>query len=236
MARSLIRTMQGQGPPGGGYPPPNPYGQPNPYDQQGQQPQQPQGYGAPPPQNNYQQGTFDMGGGQQLRVKINGKTPENYLKDRASGMVWGWIIGLGVVAVLVIGGGILGIYVYMKAKSDISDATANSPAGQAAAKAAAWDGKSALTCGGNDHLVVTNVTATAGVTAGGNCHIVMTNVNITAPIAIEAGGNADIVFTGGSLNGSSSAIKAGGNAKVTFAGTKVTGKQDKSGNAKILGI
>lgn len=221
--------MQGQGPPGG-YPP-NPYGQPNPYDQQ----QQPQGYGAPPPQNNYSQGTFDMGGGQQLRVKINGQTPENYLKNRASGMVWGWIIGLGVVAVLVIGGGILGIYVYMKAKSDISDVASNSPAAQAAGKASAWDGKSPLTCSGNDHMVVTGVTATAGIVASGNCHIAVSNTNITAPVGIEAAGNAEVTFAGGSIT-STTAIQAGGNAKITFAGTKVSGKQDKKGNAKILGI
>ncbi len=226
--------MQGQGPPGGGYPPPNnPYGPQNPYDQQQQQPQ---GYGAPPPQNNYSQGTFDMGGGQQLRVKINGKTPENYLKDRASGMVWGWIIGLGVVAVLVIGGGILGIYVYMKAKSDISDVSANSPAAQAAGKATAWDGKSPLTCGGNDRMIVTGVTATAGIVASGNCHIAISGTTITAPVAIEASGNADVAVAGGSVTGSTAAVKASAAAKVTFAGTKVTGKQEKSGAAKITGI
>jgi len=28
-----------------------------------------------------------MGGGQQLQVKINGKTPEGYLKDKASSMI-----------------------------------------------------------------------------------------------------------------------------------------------------
>src|SRR5262249_4494538 len=43
------------------------------------------------PQHNLAAGTFDMGGGHQLQVKVNGMTPENYLKDKASSMIWGWI-------------------------------------------------------------------------------------------------------------------------------------------------
>ena len=56
----------------------------------------------PPPQHNLGAGTFDMGGGQQLHVKINGKTPENYLKDKASSMIWGWIIGAVILGIVVL--------------------------------------------------------------------------------------------------------------------------------------
>src|SRR5262245_58494979 len=60
------------------------------------------GFGPPPPgagphnapqqpQHNLGKGTFDMGGGQQLQLTIDGKNPENFLKDKASSMIWGWI-------------------------------------------------------------------------------------------------------------------------------------------------
>ena len=205
--------MQGQGPPGG-YPP-NPYGQ-------------------PPPQHNLQQGRFDMGGGQQLNVKINGQTPENYLTNKASGMVWGWIIGLGIIAVLVIGGGILGIYVYMKAQSDGSDTGAGAGAAAAAAKPSAWDGKSTFTCSGNDKVALTGVTSTAGVNASGNCVLTLTGVNITAPTGIEASANAKVLMTGGSIK-STTAINASANAKVDLVGTTVAGKVTKAGGAKVTG-
>lgn len=216
--------MQGQGPPGGGYPP-NPYGQQPPY---GQPPQG--GFGAPPPQNNLSQGTFDMGGGQQLRVKINGQTPENYLTNKASGMVWGWIIGLGVIAVLVIGGGILGVYIYMKAKSEIPNVGADAENGGADVMGK-WDGKSPLSCAGSQKFVLTNMTATGAISASGSCHIVMTNVTLNAPIS--ASGNAELVMTNGSVTG---AIDATGNAKIVATNTKLTGKVNKSGNAKVLGL
>ena len=69
------------------------------------------GFGPPPPgagmsqpQHNMAAGTFDMGGGQQLQVQINGKTPEGYLKDKASSMIWGWIIGAVILGIVVLGG------------------------------------------------------------------------------------------------------------------------------------
>lgn len=188
------------------------------------------GYGQPPPQHNYGAGTFDMGGGQQLHVKINGKTPENYLKDKASSMIWGWIIGAVILGLVVITLGGVGIYVYVSAKD------ASTPGAAAkAAEAASWDGKTPFTCGGNDAIALTGVTASAGVKASANCQLTLTGVNITAPIPIEASGNAKVTVTGGSITGSSNSVVASANAKVDFVGTKVTGKAKTSGGAKVTG-
>lgn len=183
----------------------------------------------PQPNNNLAAGTFDMGGGQQLRVKINGQTPENYAKNAVSGMVWGWIIGLGIVALLVLGGIGLGIYIYFTATH------APDPVAVKQAAAQQWDGKSVLNCGGNDAIAISGVTATAGVKAGGNCVLTLTNVNITAPIGIEAGGNAKVTMTGGSITATTNSVVASAAAKVDCVGTKVTGKSKASGAAKITG-
>lgn len=184
--------------------------------------------GAPPqaPQHNLSQGTFDMGGGHQLRVKINGKTPENYLKDKASGMIFGWILGAIIVGLMVLTAVGFGIYIYVAAKSG------SSPKAAAVAK---WDGKSTFECGGNDAVVLTGITATAGVKASGNCQLNLSNVNITAPVAIEAGANAKVTMAGGSITSSTNSVVASANAKVDLVGTKVTGKSKVSGAAKVTG-
>jgi hypothetical protein len=187
-----------------------------------QQPQQ--------PQHNMAAGTFDMGGGHQLEVQINGKTPENFLKDKASSMIWGWIIGAVIIGIMVITGIGFGIYIYVAAKDT------SSPAGAAKAAAAAkWDGKSTFECGGNDVVAISGVTATAGVKAGGNCQLTLTGVSITAPVAIEAGANAKVIMTGGSVTASSNSVVASGSAKVDLVGTKVSGKSKASAAAKITG-
>jgi hypothetical protein len=190
----------------------------------------PQGMAPPQPQHNLAAGTFDMGGGEQLRVKINGKTPENFLKDKASSMIWGWIIGAVIIGLLVITFIGVGIYVYVVAK--------DSGNGTAAAKTAAagkWDGKSTFECGGNDVVALSGITASAGVKAGANCRLTLTGVNITAPIGIEASANAKVVMTGGSINASTNSVVASAAAKVDLVGTKVTGKSKASGGAKITG-
>lgn len=212
-----------------GFGPPPPGAQPMP------PPQQP-GYGQQQqPQHNMGAGTFDMGGGHQLHVKINGKTPENYLKDKASSMIWGWIIGAVILGLIVLTFAGIGIYVYVVAKDSGATAAANSPAGQRAAAASNWDGKSPLTCGGSDAITVTGVTASAGVKASANCQLNLVNVNITAPVAVDASGNAKVTMTGGSITASGNSVVAGGNATVTCVGTKVSGKSKKSGNATIVG-
>ena len=210
-----------------GFGPPPPGAQPMPPPQQAGPPGG--GYGV----QDYGAGRFDLGNGQQLQVKINGQSPENYVKNKVSGMIWGWIIGAAIVGLLVIGGGILGLYIFLSARSSATAVTTTT--GPNATTVNAWDGKTALACAGNQHMTVTNITATAPIVASANCHIAMVNVNINTPMPITASGNAEITFTSGSVTGTPNAVVASGNAKVIFAGTKVTGKNVKSGNAQIVG-
>jgi hypothetical protein len=185
---------------------------------------QPQGQ-----QHDLAKGTFDLGGGAQLKVKINGMSPENFAKNKASQMIWGWIIGAIIIVVMLLVLGGFGIYVWMQARS--GGATGNAKA----ATAAAWDGKSAFECGGVDVVALSGVKATAGVKAAGNCQLTLTGVSITAPVAIEAGGNAKVVMTGGSITASTNSVQATGNAHVDIVGATVSGKSKSSGNAKVTG-
>jgi hypothetical protein len=183
------------------------------------------------PAHNMAAGTFDMGDGHQLQVKINGKTPEGYLKDKASSMIWGWIIGAVIIGIMVLTGIGFGIYIYIAAKDT------SSPAGAAKAAAGAkWDGKTTFECGGNDVVAINGVTATAGVKAAGNCQLTLVGVNITAPVAIEASANAKVTMTGGSITASTNSVVASASAKVDVVGTKVSGKTKSSGGAKITGV
>jgi hypothetical protein len=181
------------------------------------------------PQHNVAAGTFDMGGGHHLQVKINGKTPEGYLKDRASNMIWGWIIGAAILGLIVLVFAGVGIYVYVVAKDGGSAAVKTASAGS-------WDGKSTFTCGGNDVVTLTGITASAGIKASANCQLTLTGVNITAPVGIEASGNAKVTMTGGSINASGSSVVASAGAKVDLVGTKVSGAKKVSGGAKVSGI
>lgn len=189
------------------------------------------GMGGPPNNNNLGAGQFDLGGGQQLRVKINGQTPENYLKNRASSMIWGWIIGLVIVGIMVLTGIGFGIYIWFAARNATADVAVNT----GTPVAAKWDGKSVLQCGGNDVIAVTGTTATQGITVGGNCKVTLVNVNVTAPVGLDVSGNGGVTMTGGSITSSTTAVNASGNAKVVMAGTKVSGKVTRSGNATVVG-
>jgi len=197
--------------------------------QPGAQPMPPQQQGMQQPNHNVGAGQFDLGGGQQLRVKINGQSPENFVKNKVSSMVWGWIIGLIILAMIVLGGIGLAIYIYFQAKDG------GPAAGPKTAQVAQWDGKSTLTCAGNDAIAVTGVTATAGIKASANCQVTLVSVNITAPVAIDASGNAKVTMTGGTIVASTNSVVASGLAKVDLVGTKVTGKAKASGGAKITG-
>ena len=203
------------------------------------------GFGPPPPgagmqqqpqqpQHNMAAGTFDMGGGQQLHVKINGKTPEGYLKDKASSMIWGWIIGAVIIGIMVIGGLGFGAYLYFQVKSESAGGAA---AGKAAA-AATWDGKSTFECKGNDVVSLTGVKANVSGTAiraSANCQLTLVGVDITSATGIEASANAKVTMTGGSIKATANSVVASGGSKVDCVGTTVTGKSKASGAAKITG-
>jgi hypothetical protein len=184
------------------------------------------GFGPPPPgagmqpqqpQHNLAAGTFDMGGGQQLQLKINGKTPEGYLKDRASSMIWGWIIGAVILGIMVIGGLGFGAYLYFQVKSDSAGGAA---AAKKAAAAASWDGKSTFECKGNDVVALSGVKANVAGTAiraSANCQLTIVGVDITAATGIEASANAKVTMTGGSIKATTNSVVASGAAKVTGA-------------------
>jgi hypothetical protein len=204
------------------------------------------GFGPPPPgamprpppnqHHDMAKGQFDLGDGYKLQVKVDGKTPENFLKDKASGMIWGWIIGGIILVVLVIGGLALAGYIYYNVKT-AGGGTAS--AGVQAGTGGSWDGKSTLECKGNDVIALNGVTATVSGTAikaSANCTLTMVGVNITAPTGIDASGNAKIAMTGGSINASSVAIDAKNGAQVTVVGTKVTGKVTKANAAQVVGV
>jgi len=158
---------------------------------------------------------------------------KNQLVDKAKSQLMWWAFGAGIVLLVVVGVAGLGFYIWRSAAAGAH----SGPVG-ASATAAKWDGKSALTCGGNTALTVDGVTANLGgaaISAAGNCQLTLTNVDVTAGTAIEAGGNAVVTVQGGKLTGSAFAVHAMGNAKVNMKGTKVSGKTEALANAKVTG-
>ena len=212
---------QGYGPPPGpgpgpGYAPPPGYPQP----------------GAPPP---LPPGSFDLGDGMRLQVKIDGQTPDQYARNKVSGMIWGWVIGAVILGLIVLTFAGVGIYVYLAASDP---GTASTTAKSGTAGPVDWDGKSTFVCSGNDAFTLSGVKADVkgtGIRASANCQLTLVNVDLTAPVGIEASGNAKVTVTGGSVTSSSNAVVASALAKVTFAGTKVDGRIKKSGSASVVG-
>lgn len=194
------------------------------------------GFGPPQQQHNVAAGTFDMGGGHQLQVKINGRSPENYLKGEASSMVWGWVIGAVIIGLLVIGGMGFAGYLYFKVKND--SASGGAVAASKAAAAASWDGKSTFDCKGNDAVTLTGVKANVAGTAikaSANCQLTLVGVDLTAATGIEASGKAKVTMSGGSIKATTNSVVASGGSKVDCVGVAVTGKSKPSGGAKITG-
>ena len=194
----------------------------------------PPGAGMQPPQPQHDMGAgkFDLGGGQHLQLKINGKTPDGYLKDKASSMIWGWIIGAVIIGLLVLGGIGLAGYIFFVAKSGGGGVATGTAA------AAAWDGKSTLECKGNDVMALTGVKANVSGTAihaTGNCQLSLTGVDITAAIGIDASASAKVTMTGGSIKATTNSVVASAAAKVDCVGTSVTGKSKVSNAAKVTG-
>jgi len=116
------------------------------------------------------------------------------------------------------------------------------PAGTAAADTPAaaatgpWDGKSTLTCQGNDEITMSNVVAHfdgEAIIATGNCELTCENCTIEATRAVSATGNAQLRFKGGRIVGTEMAITAMGAAVVTLDGTAVDGFRNGGGFAKI---
>jgi hypothetical protein len=157
----------------------------------------------------------------------------NQLVNRAKNTVM-WYATAGILVVLIVGG--VGLYL----RHTIRKAVATSSTSSTAAAAKGWDGKTPLTCGGNDELTFSGVTAKlpgTAVTAAGNCKVTLVNADLTGATAVEAMGNATVTLTGGSVTGTGgTAIHAIGNAQVIASGTKASGKTAATGGAKITGL
>ncbi len=211
------------------------------------------GAGAPQPQPPPQQQQRQQDGGPHvnyqlniggLRIKgssdggVDSKGLQNQLVEKAKSEIFWWILTAGIVLVVLLGLGGLGIYIYMAAK-DPGPGGAAAAAGGAGVKDATWDGKSKFSCGGNDSVRLKGITAKlasgVAIEAGGNCDLVLEGVQLTSPIGIQAGANASVTVNGGSIDASDVSVKALGNATVTLKGTKVKGKTQALGGAKITG-
>lgn len=72
--------------------------------------------------------------------------------------------------------------------------------------------------------------------ASGNCDATIRKSIFTSPgLALRAGGNTNLVFEGGRIEGNP-AVDASGNATIEFRGTEVKGEVKVSGNAKVVGL
>lgn len=193
-----------------------------------QQPQQP-----PPQQPQHEVRAKIRVEGVNINVSSTGgldtKGLGNQLVNKAKSAIL-WYVGFALIAALIVGGTIW--YLKRTVKKAVEQPSASATA------AAKWDGKSPLTCSGSDEVTISGVTAKldgTAVTASGGCKLTLENVDITAAKGIEAGGNAVVTVTGGSITATDLAAQALGNAQITFKGTKVSGKTKKLGGATITG-
>ncbi len=172
-------------------------------------------------------------GGVNINVSSSGGVDTAHLGKQLvakakSAVLWYVITGLVVLAIV---GGVL-FYLKRTVKAAIEQPSAS------AAAAKSWDGKTPLTCGGNDVITIDGVTAkldATAINAGGNCKLTLVNVVLTAPNGIEALGNSIVTVQGGSITATALAVHAVGNAQVHMTGTKVSGKTAKLGGAVITG-
>lgn len=181
----------------------------------------------------YQHGpSFQMG---DVEVRVDTRGLERRAMNEVSSMIWGWIIGGVILVMLVIGGIVLGVYIYLQAKSS-TVADGSGATGKKTEQT--WDGKSTLECSGIDKMKITGTTAsltTTAIKASGNCQLELVNVNITAPVGIEATASAKVTMTGGSIKAKDNSVVASNASSVTFVGTSVTGVVKKQHAAKVNG-
>jgi hypothetical protein len=104
----------------------------------------------------------------------------------------------------------------------------------------AWNEKSELLCGGNQHITIRDrhIKMEQGpvFSVGGHCELEVIDSDIVAPSVLSGGGSAHVVFRGGSITASDSAISVGGSAQVEISGTKIVGAVNKGGSARITGL
>ena len=172
-------------------------------------------------------------GGMNIKVSSSGGVDTAHLGKQLvakakSALLWYVLTGLLVLAIV---GGVI-FYLKRTVKKALEQPSATAAAAQK------WDGKSPLSCGGNDVITIDGITATldkTAVTAAGNCKLTLINVAITAPTGIDATGNANVTVQGGSITSTVLAVHAVGGAQVHLTGTKIGGKTQKLGSAVITG-
>ena len=137
------------------------------------------------------------------------------------------VLGVGLVGLLGLGG-----YIFARWRAGAFGAAGAAP------REAHWDGRTRLRCAGNEQIMVRGVTAVlpsgAAIVATDNCVLTMEDVNVTAPIALQAQGNARVTVYRGSLHGSEVALVAMGTARVTLWGTTINGGTNIAAPASLL--
>lgn len=160
------------------------------------------------------------------------------IERKANQMISGFVMSvlIGTVALCIVTGvlGYVGFSIWRASSDPWAGGIGNIEA------TAIWDGTGPLVCAGNQVLDVTPVSATLGVspaiTAMGNCRMTLHGVHVSAPVALQVGGNAEVILDGGSYTGSSAAIVAGANAHVVVQGALVQGPVQRSGGARVDGM
>jgi hypothetical protein len=164
---------------------------------------------------------------------------ERDIRSKISGIIWGWIIGGIILAIMAIVG--LVVFFYARSQMKSIDSSAGMPAaGTGAPQVVSWDGKAPYSCGASQVITIKGTTATLSsgpaISALGACQLTLDGVNITAPDGIQAMGTAKVTVKGGSIKSTGTAISAMGSAEVDVQGAKITGKTTTLGaGAKITG-
>lgn len=171
-------------------------------------------------------------------IGVNTRTLERDLKHKAEQKVWQWVLGcVGTVLVgaLVLGGfAVVGGIVFFQVLSH------DAGGGGKAAVATSWNGAAPFTCGANDNVTISGVTANlpgkTAIKAGGNCQLTLSDVDASGAVALDVGGNAVVTISGGRLAGTDQAVKVGANGSVIGSGVKVEGEVKTSGSGTVNGL
>jgi len=180
---------------------------------------------------------FGVGG---VNIIVPTARIERDIRNKISGILWGWIIGGIILTIMAITGLVLFFYVRSQMKSIDASASGMPAAGTGTPQVVSWDGKAPYSCAGSQVVTIKGTTATLtsgpAISALGSCQLTLDGVNITAPDGIQALGNAKVTVKGGRIKSTGTAINAMGNAVVDVEGAKITGKTSTlGGGAKITG-
>jgi LSD1 subclass zinc finger protein len=144
--------------------------------------------------------------------------PLAYHKPRAGGR--GWLVGLGLIT------GLVGLAVPIL--TSVLPALIASGQFDRLGRAVglrAWDGSEPFSCGGNDSVVIENVTAVlpddTALTIEANCDVRIVSSNITARRGIHADGNRRVVIEKSRIQSTSTAIWADGNKRIELIDSEV---------------